>query len=106
MVDLYHEVLPELPSVRVMDKAREKAIRDRWQWVLSSSKPDGSRRAATSAEALDWFRSYFGRARENDFLMGRTPKTPGHENWKPDIEYLMKSAGLKQVLEKTTTETT
>lgn len=104
VVDLYHEILPELPGVRVMDKAREKAIRDRWQWVLSTNKPDGTRRAATAAEALDWFRNYFGRARENDFLMGRTPKGAGHENWKPDIEYLMKSAGLKQVLEKTNTE--
>jgi hypothetical protein len=87
-----------------MDKAREKAIRDRWQWVLTSTKPDGTRRATTADEALTWFRSYFERARDNDFLMGRTPKAPGHENWKPDIEYLMKSAGLKQVLEKTPVE--
>lgn len=106
VVAIYHEVLPELPGVRVMDKAREKAIRDRWQWVLTSTKPDGSRRATTAEEALDWLRSYFQRARENDFLMGRTPRTGEHANWKPDIEYLMKSQGLKQVLEKTNLEAT
>lgn len=104
VVTIYHEVLPELPGVRVMDKAREKAIRDRWDWVLSSTKPDGTRRATTSDEALDWFRSYFLRARDNDFLMGRTPRSGEHANWKPDIEYLMKSGGLKQVLEKTNLE--
>ena len=106
VVAIYHEVLPELPGVRVMDKAREKAIRDRWQWVLTSTKPDGSRRATTAEEALDWLRSYFQRARENDFLMGRTPRTGEHANWRPDIEYLMKSQGLKQVLEKTNLEAT
>lgn len=104
VVAIYHEVLPELPGVRVMDKAREKAIRERWQWVLSSTKPDGTRRATTADEAFEWFRSYFLRARENDFLMGRTPRSGEHANWKPDIEYLMKSSGLKQVLEKTALE--
>ncbi|MGJ7611124.1 MULTISPECIES: hypothetical protein [unclassified Variovorax] len=106
VVAIYHEVLPELPGVRVMDKAREKAIRERWQWVLSSTKPDGTRRATTAEEAFEWFRSYFLRARENDFLMGRTPRSGEHANWKPDIEYLMKSSGLKQVLEKTNLEAT
>lgn len=106
VVAIYHEVLPELPGVRVMDKAREKAIRDRWEWVLSSTKPDGTRRATTTDEAFEWFRSYFLRARDNDFLMGRTPRSGEHANWKPDIEYLMKSSGLKQVLEKTNLEAT
>lgn len=106
IVEVYHEVLPELPGVRVMDKAREKAIRERWQWVMTSTKPDGTRRATTADEGMQWFRSYFERARDNDFLMGRTAKAPGHENWRPDIEFLMKSAGLKQVLEKTNLEAT
>jgi hypothetical protein len=104
VVDLYHEILPELPGVRVMDSARERAIKDRWEWVLKSTKPDGQRRAETAEQALAWFRSYFELARENDFLMGKTQRDDKHKNWKPDIEFLMKSQGLKQVLEKTATE--
>lgn len=97
----YHELLPELPKVRVMDKAREKAIRDRWTWVMTSTKPDGTRRAETMEQGLEWFRSYFERTRDNDFLMGRTPRAGEHANWRPDIEFLCKSQGLKHVLEKT-----
>ena len=101
LVDLYHEILPELPGCAVMDGSREKAIRERWEWVLTTSKPDGSRRAETPQQALEWFRAYFTRARDNDFLMGRTPRDDKHKNWKPDIEFLMKTQGLKHVIEKT-----
>lgn len=101
IVAVYHEVLPELPKVRVMDKAREKAIRERWAWVMSSTRPDGTRRAETLEQGLTWFREYFGLTRENDFLMGRTPRSGEHANWRPDIEFLCKSQGLKHVLEKT-----
>lgn len=101
IVATYHEILPELPKVRVMDKAREKAIRERWAWVLTSTRPDGSRRAEMPEQALEWFRDYFTRARANDFLMGRTPRSGEHANWRPDIEFLCKSQGLKHVIEKT-----
>lgn len=101
IVAVYHEVLPELPCVRVMDKSREKAIRERWKWVLTSHKPGGSRRAETAEQGVEWFRTYFERTRDNDFLMGRTPRVGDHANWRPDIEFLLKSQGLKHVLEKT-----
>jgi hypothetical protein len=101
IVDLYHQVLPELPKVRVMDKSREKAIRDRWAWVLTTNKPDGTRRAETAEQGVEWFRTYFERTRDNDFLMGKTPRAGEHANWRPDIEFLLKSQGLKHVLEKT-----
>jgi hypothetical protein len=97
----YHEILPELPDVRLMDDGRKKAIKDRWKWVLTTTKPDGTRRAETKEQATEWFRSYFERARDNDFLMGRTPRTNGHTNWKCDIDFLMTTKGLKQVIEKT-----
>lgn len=106
IVAAYHEILPEFVGCKVMDSGRKDAIKDRWNWVLSSTKPDGSRRATNAEEGLQWMRSYFERARENDFLMGRTPRREENRNWKPDIEYLMKSQGLKQVLEKTNLETT
>lgn len=102
LVAIYHEVLPELPGVRVMDKDRDQALRDFWDWVLTTCRPDGKRRATNEAEALEWTRDYMLRARNNDFIMGRGPKSPGHENWRASIEYLLSSRGMKKVLEETT----
>jgi uncharacterized protein YdaU (DUF1376 family) len=101
VIDLYHEVLPNLPKVRLHTKDRVKAIRKVWEWVLTSKKTDGSRRAETPEKALEWLRSYFERATENDFLMGRTPRTGVHANWQCDIDFLMTERGMKQVIEKT-----
>jgi hypothetical protein len=101
IVDAYHEALPELPAVRVMDKGREQVLRKFRDYVLTTPKPDGSPRATNDEELLDWTRLFFARARENDFLMGRTQRSEQHKNWRPDIEFLLKPAGIKHVLEKT-----
>lgn len=101
LVDIYHEVLPELPGVRVMDKVRDQALRDFWDWVLTSKRPNGTPRATNTEEALAWVREYMAMARNNDFIMGRTPKTPGHESWRCSIEFLLSSAGIKKVIEET-----
>jgi len=101
LVKIYHEVLPELPGVRVMDQARNQALRDFWDWILTSTRPDGTRRATNADEALVWARDYMERARNNDFIMGRGPKSPEHQNWVCSIEFLLSSRGMKKVLEET-----
>lgn len=101
IIELYHEVLPELPAVRLHTKDRVRAIAKLWSWVLTSCKPDDTRRATTPEEALQWIRSYFERARDNDFLMGRTVRTGEHANWKCDLDFLLTDKGMKQVIEKT-----
>ena len=106
VVDLYHEALPELPRVRLMSDARQKAIRGFWRFVLTSKKSDGTRRAATADQALTWIRGYFDRARNNDFLMGRSGRTnPAHAGWTCDFDFLLSEKGKKHVLEKTSVET-
>ena len=101
IVGLYHEILPELPGVRVMDKDREKAILEFWKWVLSTNRPDGTPRASTADEAIAWTRDYLNRARDNDFIMGRGPRSPEHANWRCTIEYLLSTRGMKKVIEET-----
>lgn len=101
VVDLYHQALPELPAVRVMSDARQKAVRSFWKFVLTSKKSDGSKRAETAEQALAWIGGYFDRARHNDFLMGRGAKAPGHEGWQCDLDFLLSEKGKKHVLEKT-----
>lgn len=101
IVDLYHEVLPELPGVRVMDSAREKAITGIWKWALTTPKRDGTPRATNAEEALHWLRGYFTRARDNDFIMGRGMRSAEHANWRCSIEYLLSPKGMKKVIEET-----
>lgn len=105
IVTAYHEILPTLPKVLLRDGktwiARQKAMRSLWAWVLSSKRPDGTRRAESADDALAWLREYFGRAAENDFLMGRTGRSGEHANWRCDLDFLLTDRGLKQVIEKT-----
>ena len=106
IIDLYHDILPNLPKVRLHTKDRVKAIRKVWEWVLTSSKPDKTRRAETADQAIAWLRNYFEHATANDFLMGRTPRSGEHANWQCDIDFLMTDRGMKQVIEKTQTGNT
>ena len=101
VVDLYHDTLPELPRVRLMTDGRRKAISAFWRFVLTSKKSDGSPRATNADEAMGWISGYFARARDNDFLMGRGHKAPGHEGWQCDFDFLLTEKGKKHVIEKT-----
>lgn len=101
IVAVYHEVLPELPRAKMLDDGRRKAVRGLWKFALTQPKSDGKPRATTADEAFTWVRSFFERARDNDFLMGRTPRVNGHQGWECDLDFLLSKKGLKQVIEKT-----
>lgn len=101
LIEIYHMALPELLKVKLSLKSRERALSKLWAWVFIDKRTDGQPRATDADQALVWFKKYFERVRDNDFLMGRTPKAPGHENWKCDIDFLLTERGLKQVIEKT-----
>lgn len=102
IVQSYHDVLPELPRVKLMDsKGRKAKTADFWKWVLTSRKSDGTKRASNADEALAWIGGYFKRARENDFLMGRGARTEAHSTWRCDFDFLLTEKGKMQVIEKT-----
>lgn len=101
IVGLYHNILPELPAVRLMTEKRKRAMRKFWAWVLSSKRLDGTRRAESGDEALEWLRTYFSTARQNDWLMGRTARSAEHQNWECDLDFLLSERGMTKVIEKT-----
>jgi hypothetical protein len=103
VIDLYHEVLPDLPQVRLTNPTRVKAIASLWRFVLTTKTSEGRPRATSSTEALAWIRQYFDRASENDFLMGRGQRSAEHAGWQCDIDFLLSEKGKKQVIEKTRT---
>jgi uncharacterized protein YdaU (DUF1376 family) len=100
IVAAYHDALPMLPKVRLIDDKRKTLMRKRWAWVLTSTKSDGTPRATNGTEAIVWFQNYFSRAAANAWLTGQAP-SKGYENWKADLEFLLKDAGLKAVIERT-----
>lgn len=106
IVDAYHEVLPEMPRVRLRQgkawEQRCRAMRTFWRWVLTSTRGDGTRRATNGNEALAWLRGeYFDRVRHSDWLMGRAPPGRGHEGWRCDLDFLLTARGMKAVIERT-----
>jgi hypothetical protein len=106
IVDVYHEVLPTLPRVRLTTPKRTRDISAFWRFVLTTKKSDGQPRATNADEALIWVRGYFERAGLNDFLMGRGQRSAGHANWVADIDFLVCERGRRQVIERTQTEAT
>lgn len=102
IVDAYHEILPELPRVLLMDaKGRKDKISDFWRWVLTSKRSNGTRRAETTEQAVAFIRTYFERARSNDFIMNRGVRSEAHANWRADLEYVIGDKGRIQVIERT-----
>lgn len=100
IVDAYHEALPSLPRVRLMDDKRKKAMRQRWVWVFRERREDGRARATNGDEALAWFRAFFERASHNDWLMGRRP-SKDYPDFKADFDFLLRDSGWKAVIERT-----
>ena len=80
IVDLYHEVLPELPQVKILTDARRTSIRNRWQQDARH-------------QSLDFWERYFKTVRKSDFLMGRV------KEWKADIDFLTKAQKFAKVIE-------
>lgn len=81
IVDLYHEVLPELPKVKMLTEERRKHLRARW-------------REDPKRQNLGWWRNFFQVVRSSDFLMGKTDKP-----FFPDFGWLVKAGNFVKVIE-------
>ena len=64
IIELYHEILPELPHVHSWGDKNRANLRARWR---------GSR----ERQNLDWWRDFFQYVGQSDFLMGRTTGRDG-----------------------------
>jgi hypothetical protein len=103
--ELYNASLPNdsaLPPRRatVCDSDRKNLMLATWKFVLTEPKDDGSLRAESAAEALEWFRKFFAKAWESDHLAGRATRGPGHEKWRCDLDHLLTEKCRKRVIEE------
>lgn len=97
IVDLYHEVLPELPEVRKLTDKRIKLIRARWNDEFLSRADGGTRKPCNS---LAFWRDFLSYVAKSDFLMGRIPPTPGRSTpFTADLEWLLNESNFAKILE-------
>ncbi|MCP4460930.1 MAG: hypothetical protein GY816_23360 [Cytophagales bacterium] len=81
IVALYHEILPELKTMRIWGKNRQRALNARW-------KED------KSIQNLDWWRKFFERVRECPWLMGANDR-----KWRADLEWLLSPSKFIKIRE-------
>lgn len=81
IIKLYHEVLPQCPTVRDWTPARATQLRARW-----NESPD--------RQSLDYWRGLFQYVAGCDFLVGRTSKP-----FFADLEFITKSNNFTKIRE-------
>jgi uncharacterized protein YdaU (DUF1376 family) len=81
VVDLYHEVLPDLPKVQILNSKRKAAVRQRHTMVMDKS-------------LANW-RLYFEAAFQSDFLMGRIDG----KQWRADFDFLISERAATGIIE-------
>ena len=83
IVNLYHEILPELPSVEKLTDTRKGYIRQRWKQDLSE---------------IEHWKNYFDYVRQSPFLMGKVA-SGDRRPFKCTLEWLTKPANYAKVAE-------
>jgi hypothetical protein len=66
---------------------------------LSPSRTKAIRLACQEHPTISWWGEYFVRIMASDFLTGRAPRDPAHANWRPDLDWALKSATIAKVCE-------
>lgn len=85
ILKLYHEILPNLPKVKVWNKSRTSLLRQRWT--------EDKRR-----QSLSWWKGYFTTVSKSDFLTGKVDSKGGNI-FVADMEWLIRPNNLPKVIE-------
>jgi hypothetical protein len=88
IVEAYHEQLPQLARVRVLNAKRRAKIRRAW-----GALPVQHRKEAV-------FRAIFAECAEDDFLNGTGPYGAEHATWRPSFDFLIREDQVVKVYER------
>jgi hypothetical protein len=92
IIDLYHEILPTLPGVRVISETRKKQIKARWDSLYETAN-------GVKSNSLDFWSILFRYISESPFLMGRVDPPPGRSRFMADLEWITKQANFIKIFE-------
>ena len=90
IADAYNRELTRLPKVRSLGADRRTLIRQAWH-------------SDTSFQSIGFWADYFAACEGDDFRNGRGPYLNGHENWRPDFDYLMRVKVVRKLVERVAT---
>lgn len=97
LIALYHELLPNCPSVEEWNDTRRGLMRARWR---EKAKPNGKTQGYTTVEAgLAYWRVYFSYAAESRFLTGRSDGQQGRPPFVANLEWLIRPTNFAKVVE-------
>jgi hypothetical protein len=85
VIAAYHELLPDLPRVKVWSAKRQRALDARIRERRGEGKP---------ADTVGYWRQYFGQVANSDFLCGR-----GRSDFCADLEWLLRPENFTKVIE-------
>jgi hypothetical protein len=86
ILDLYHEILAELPRVRKFTEHRRKMLSARWNEKAKSER-------GLYSDTLEFWEGFFKYISQSDFLMGR--KT----DWRANFEWIVKKKNFNNIIE-------
>lgn len=89
-----------LPACTVLNKPRVKAV----EKALPTVRQLCVRLFGSEKVTPQFWQLYFETAAEDDFHAGRQPGGPGHENWKPDFEYLLRESVIAKLADRALSE--
>lgn len=86
IVDLYHEILPELPSIALINSGRQRHLQGRW-------------REHAAHRDLGFWREYFQTVKASPFLMGKVPGRNGGKPFRASFDWLICPSNFAKVVE-------
>ncbi|WP_426160167.1 replication protein [Pseudomonas sp. TSRC2-2] len=86
IVDLYHEILPELPAVTLINKTRQQHLQGRW-------------REHEAHRDLAFWREYFESVKASNFLMGKVEGRFGTKPFRASFDWLIAPRNFVKVVE-------
>ncbi len=92
IVDLYHEILPELPEVKVINAKRQSQLKARWQQAVG-------RKGQVRCDDLDFWHRFFNYVRTCPFLMGKAAPSGNRPVFFADLEWLTNATNFAKVIE-------
>jgi uncharacterized protein YdaU (DUF1376 family) len=92
---LYHETLPNLPTVEIWNDTRAGYLRQRWREVALDLSKNGP---VSHADMLAWWKQYFELVKGSKFLTGKKQQKD-KPPFLADLEWIIKPLNFTKIIE-------
>lgn len=90
----------QLAKCTVLNKPRLKAV----EKALPTARAICAQLYGNERVTAEFWQALFETAADDDFHSGRKPGGAGHENWRPDFEYLLREGVIAKLFDRAMTE--